>query len=347
MTPARPADGGPSGNRVVPAEAAAPGGAPTPQPADPANRRTPAARDRGKPVGAHTLRPVERIKDDGAFEAAFALKASAADDRLVVYAAPNGLPHARLGIRVGRKFGNAVRRNRFKRLVREAFRLGKAAFPAGLDVVVVPRTGDGAGGAKTPSPPARSKGNPAWHGHRPDRIPTDRARTDRARTDRTATDKPGVPAKPASDGRSATPGRAESGKSPRDPVDPMSSPAPSRADEARMLQRALPALVRRAAAKIGVRRAMPPATAPRATGDAPTGGSPTGNSAAAGPATALVRAPKPAPRRRGKGDRAKAGRSADGPDRRGSRTAPPEDASHDAAVPHGQAVVPPEPGGRP
>ena len=44
---------------------------------------------------------------------------------------------ARLGITVTRKVGGAVQRNRIKRLVREAFRHERAAFPAGWDVVFV------------------------------------------------------------------------------------------------------------------------------------------------------------------------------------------------------------------
>lgn len=43
----------------------------------------------------------------------------------------------RLGITVTRKIGNAVERNRIKRLVREVFRLHRTRLPEGLDLVWV------------------------------------------------------------------------------------------------------------------------------------------------------------------------------------------------------------------
>ena len=61
---------------------------------------------------------------------------------LLVYARENALAFSRLGVSVGRKLGNAVRRNRFKRLLREAFRIARADLPAGLDFVVIPRGPD-------------------------------------------------------------------------------------------------------------------------------------------------------------------------------------------------------------
>jgi ribonuclease P protein component len=51
------------------------------------------------------------------------------------------LPSTRLGITVTRKVGNAVVRNRIKRLVREAFRRNHVRFASGLDVVWVAKRG--------------------------------------------------------------------------------------------------------------------------------------------------------------------------------------------------------------
>ena len=48
---------------------------------------------------------------------------------------------SRLGISVPRKVGNAVQRNRIKRIIREAFRLHGDVFPQGSDIVFAVRPG--------------------------------------------------------------------------------------------------------------------------------------------------------------------------------------------------------------
>jgi ribonuclease P protein component len=53
----------------------------------------------------------------------------------------NGLDCTRLGLSVGKRcWKNAVKRNRVRRVFREAFRLSLAELPQGLDVVVIAST---------------------------------------------------------------------------------------------------------------------------------------------------------------------------------------------------------------
>lgn len=57
---------------------------------------------------------------------------------LVITISPNGKGATRVGVTVTKKFGKAHDRNRFKRLVREAFRLNQTKIPQGLDMNVRP-----------------------------------------------------------------------------------------------------------------------------------------------------------------------------------------------------------------
>jgi ribonuclease P protein component len=82
-----------------------------------------------------------RIRKQAEFDRVYQARLFAADDVLVVNACPTGGAHARLGLSVSKSAGNAVTRNRWKRLIREAFRLSKDELPAGIDLVVRPQKG--------------------------------------------------------------------------------------------------------------------------------------------------------------------------------------------------------------
>jgi len=82
-----------------------------------------------------------RIRRTKEFEWGFSTGLRANDGYLTVWATHNGLAYSRLGIVVGRQHGTAVRRNRLRRLLREAFRLSQDRLPSGLDLLVCPRAG--------------------------------------------------------------------------------------------------------------------------------------------------------------------------------------------------------------
>jgi ribonuclease P protein component len=82
-----------------------------------------------------------RLRRPAEFDRVFLGEIYAADGMLVVNGSQNDLGYSRLGISISRKTGNAVVRNRWKRLFREAFRRQREELPAGFDFVVRPRKG--------------------------------------------------------------------------------------------------------------------------------------------------------------------------------------------------------------
>ncbi len=85
------------------------------------------------------FRPHQHLRRGADFSRVFREGSRARSDLFTVAVRPNGLPHSRLGLSVGKKiWKHAVRRNFVRRVFREAFRLEQHALPAGLDIVLIP-----------------------------------------------------------------------------------------------------------------------------------------------------------------------------------------------------------------
>ena len=87
----------------------------------------------------YTFPATHRLHGSKSFEAVYDAKTRESRGPLLIYAKPNGTGHARLGLSVSRRVGNAVVRGRAKRLLREAFRFLQHDFPLGYDLVIVVR----------------------------------------------------------------------------------------------------------------------------------------------------------------------------------------------------------------
>jgi len=84
-----------------------------------------------------SLRLVSKLDFDRVFRDGFV----ASDAVLVMHAVRGKEAWTRIGLSVSKRVGNSPIRNRWKRLIREAFRRQKVELPIGLDLVVRPKRG--------------------------------------------------------------------------------------------------------------------------------------------------------------------------------------------------------------
>ena len=82
---------------------------------------------------------METLKNDSEFERVRRAGRTWASGPVVLNAAPNDADSVRCGFIAGKKVGNAVKRNRARRLIREAVRLQLPGIKPGWDLVWIAR----------------------------------------------------------------------------------------------------------------------------------------------------------------------------------------------------------------
>ena len=99
----------------------------------------PVTRGRGVPIGSFTFSARQRLRNQAEFEHVYKSGQRHNQTYFRIVASGNALGIPRLGLSIAaRVIGNAVARNRIRRLVREFFRLGQRDLPA-LDIIVAAR----------------------------------------------------------------------------------------------------------------------------------------------------------------------------------------------------------------
>lgn len=86
----------------------------------------------------HRFRPRERLHTKAEFTGLFERGVRFSACGITFRYLRTGGAASRLGVAVGRRNGNAVARNRIRRLLKEGFRLSKHRLPCAVDVVVMP-----------------------------------------------------------------------------------------------------------------------------------------------------------------------------------------------------------------
>jgi ribonuclease P protein component len=91
--------------------------------------------------GRFRFRKEERIRHRRDFQLALRYGSRRHTKHYTVILRPNDLECSRLGVTVSKSVGNAVKRNRVKRCLREFFRLHKHKLPPSHDLVIIAKKG--------------------------------------------------------------------------------------------------------------------------------------------------------------------------------------------------------------
>ena len=82
----------------------------------------------------------KRLTSHNDFAAVYKLKQSVRNRNLTACFAKSAFPHSRLGLSVSKRIGNAVHRNRVKRVLRAVFRECVDDLCMPLDIILIPRS---------------------------------------------------------------------------------------------------------------------------------------------------------------------------------------------------------------
>jgi ribonuclease P protein component len=84
-----------------------------------------------------------RLRTPGDFRRVYGRGIRAHGKLIVVVGLPRREPGHRLGVAVSKENGRAVRRNKIKRILREAFRLERPELGGSFDMILIPRPREG------------------------------------------------------------------------------------------------------------------------------------------------------------------------------------------------------------
>jgi ribonuclease P protein component len=86
----------------------------------------------------YSLPREERIRKRSEFDRVFKEGRRLHEQPVYARYVQNALPFTRIGVAVPNRLGKAAKRNRVRRMIKEAYRLHKHEMPAGLDIIFLP-----------------------------------------------------------------------------------------------------------------------------------------------------------------------------------------------------------------